>query len=237
LVERMGAADDARALSTGNSGVPAFLRLRRIVVALLGLLATLVAVELVFFAAIMATGDGADEADAVVVFGGAAGRIQTGYRLMRAGRAQYLLISTATPGAAALYDARYGGGDPVRHLYETQARTTLENAVHSGEIIRREGLDSVILVTSRWHMPRAYLMLESQLVGSGVKVYRHAAGDASGADFDSWRSQVFRTHVYRELIELWGSLGELIFFWVNGDLPDQSPKRIAILRELKAMLY
>lgn len=50
-------------------------------------------------------------------------------------------------------------GVPVRWL-ETRSHTTLENARFSREILEREGIRSVYLVTQAWHMPRAQLAFE-----------------------------------------------------------------------------
>ena len=49
---------------------------------------------------------------------------------------------------------------------EDQSNTTQENAFHSAEILKKEGIKSVFLVTHFWHMPRAKAIFEKQ----GLKV-------------------------------------------------------------------
>ncbi len=45
-------------------------------------------------------------------------------------------------------------GVPVRWI-EPESRNTWENATCSARVLRAEGIDSVVLVTHYWHMPRA----------------------------------------------------------------------------------
>ncbi|MEM8929640.1 MAG: YdcF family protein [Acidobacteriota bacterium] len=47
-------------------------------------------------------------------------------------------------------------GTPVRWL-EDRSYDTWENAANSTEMLRREGIDTIYLVTDFWHMPRALL--------------------------------------------------------------------------------
>ncbi|HII3774805.1 TPA: YdcF family protein [Pasteurella multocida] len=45
---------------------------------------------------------------------------------------------------------------------ESKARTTKENALFSREILEKEGIKRVIVVTNQWHMQRAKLLFEQQ---------------------------------------------------------------------------
>jgi uncharacterized SAM-binding protein YcdF (DUF218 family) len=48
---------------------------------------------------------------------------------------------------------------------EDQSNTTQENALNSAEILKKEGIQSVYLVTHFWHMPRAKAVFEKQGLG------------------------------------------------------------------------
>ena len=52
-------------------------------------------------------------------------------------------------------------GTPVAFV-EQASTTTAENAVFSAELLQREGIDRIYLVTHAWHMPRAKAVFERQ---------------------------------------------------------------------------
>lgn len=74
----------------------------------------------------------------------------TGGRLSRSSRPIGRLMAEA-------YAADYGIG--VRWV-EAAASNTYENAAYSRDILEREGIDSIHLVTHAWHMPRAVAAFE-----------------------------------------------------------------------------
>lgn len=50
---------------------------------------------------------------------------------------------------------------PTKWL-EHKARTTKENALYTAEMLQKEGINKIILVTNQWHMKRATLLFERQ---------------------------------------------------------------------------
>lgn len=90
-------------------------------------------------------------APVVVVTGGPAGARPTEARVMRD-----VLIAEGVPGAAI--------------VEEDRARNTLENAIFSIEILRDRGLARAVVVTDRYHLPRALMLfrlLGQEATGSG----------------------------------------------------------------------
>jgi uncharacterized SAM-binding protein YcdF (DUF218 family) len=61
-------------------------------------------------------------------------------------------------------------GSPARLIRDEGARHTAENAAHAVRIARSLGVGEVIVVTSRWHAPRARAAFRWLLRGSGVRV-------------------------------------------------------------------
>lgn len=55
-------------------------------------------------------------------------------------------------------------------VVDPDARTTVGNATNSLNDIRRVGANDVVVVTSRWHAPRAKAAFRLLLRGSGVRV-------------------------------------------------------------------
>ncbi len=61
-------------------------------------------------------------------------------------------------------------GPPARLVLDDGARHTAENASHAAQVARVLGARELVLVTSRWHAPRAALMFRWFLRGTGVRV-------------------------------------------------------------------
>jgi len=54
-------------------------------------------------------------------------------------------------------------GVPQEALWlETESRNTYENAIYSGEMLAESGIQTILLVTSAMHMPRAVALFEAQ---------------------------------------------------------------------------
>jgi uncharacterized SAM-binding protein YcdF (DUF218 family) len=109
------------------------------------------------------------------------------YDLLRTGKARYAVISGGAPSperakaieANVLADQLIAWGiAPDRIVREAKARNTHENAVESAAIVRARGWTSVLVVTSAFHMPRAYGCFKAE----GLPV------DAMPVDFRSFDS-------------------------------------------------
>lgn len=69
---------------------------------------------------------------------------------------------------------------PVQWL-EVNSRTTAENAYLSAKLLRQQDIDSILLVTHAWHMPRAVWVFEQ----AGLKVVPAPMGYRSAFKFQS----------------------------------------------------
>lgn len=123
-----------------------------------------------------------------IVFTGAFDRVELGLTLLEAGQVERLLISGVNPGAglepetfAMQFDlgrAALRARSDGRLILATGAQTTLENARESRcEMLllaeAGQGMPgTVLLITSRHHMPRASVVLEAAL--PGVQVLRQS---------------------------------------------------------------
>lgn len=126
----------------------------------------------------------APEADAIVVLGGAvrgdvhlgtlgdlnaqADRLLHAANLYRAGKAPMVLVSGGSvPGARAeakqMEDILEVMGVPQRAVFrESMSRNTYGNAVHSATMLKGKGVETILLVTSAFHMSRAMPLFERQ---------------------------------------------------------------------------
>lgn len=109
-----------------------------------------------------------------VVFTGQFDRIRKGLDLLRQGRIQRLLISGVNPEAgivAERFAEQFALDGTMRKalasgrlVLGTRAQTTLENATETAcWVSAAEEGGSLLLITSRYHMPRASLVLEGAL--------------------------------------------------------------------------
>jgi uncharacterized SAM-binding protein YcdF (DUF218 family) len=103
------------------------------------------------------------DADGIVALTGGAERVETGLRLLSAGRARLLLVSGVSHSAAlAELLHRVGledGPIAARVTLGRVATTTLGNAEETSDWVQRHGIHSLIVVTAGFHMPRALLEL------------------------------------------------------------------------------
>jgi len=124
---------------------------------------------------------GEAKADAIVVLTGGAQRLGAGFRLLREGRGANLFVSgvhgdvTASDlHALAVLHETAGEKDYPRCCVEfgTDAQDTKGNAKEIAAWARTKNVASLIMVTSNYHMQRAFLELRATL--PEVRVHRHA---------------------------------------------------------------
>jgi uncharacterized SAM-binding protein YcdF (DUF218 family) len=107
------------------------------------------------------------KADGIVVLTGAAARIPDAIELLAAERGKRLLISGVHPGTSSREIARV---TPLYSKYfkccidlDRSALNTFGNAVEARRWAHEHNFNSLIVVTSNWHMPRAMVELRHQL--------------------------------------------------------------------------
>jgi uncharacterized SAM-binding protein YcdF (DUF218 family) len=107
------------------------------------------------------------KADGIVALTGAASRIPDAIELLAAERGKRLLITGVHRATSATEIARL---TPLYSKYFTccidldrSALNTFGNALETRRWTREHGFNSLIVVTSNWHMPRAMAEIEHQL--------------------------------------------------------------------------
>jgi len=106
-------------------------------------------------------------ADGIVVLTGAAARIPDAVELLAAGRGQRLLITGVYRATTAREMERLA---PLYAKFRTccididrSAMNTFGNAIETRRWAHEHNFNSLIIVTSNWHMPRAMIELDHQL--------------------------------------------------------------------------
>ncbi|MEN3034293.1 MAG: YdcF family protein [Aquificaceae bacterium] len=120
--------------------------------------------------------------DAIVVLGGGSystgilkedslKRLLTGFNLHKELKLPLILSGGASFGSLPDAEVMLGvltslGIDRSYILTETKSKNTLENAIEVSKICKERGFETIILVTSAYHIPRASLVFEK----TGIKV-------------------------------------------------------------------
>jgi uncharacterized SAM-binding protein YcdF (DUF218 family) len=106
-------------------------------------------------------------ADGIVVLTGGASRIADAMELLAEGNGKRLLISgvhpATTPDAIVRINPDYEQLLATRVDLGREATNTIGNALEAGRWAREKRFDSLIVVTSGWHMPRALIEIRHQL--------------------------------------------------------------------------
>jgi uncharacterized SAM-binding protein YcdF (DUF218 family) len=125
--------------------------------------------------------------DAVVVLAGGRGRIEEGVRLYREGKGQHLFLIGLGPSVKKtdLYKDAEGVRSSEQVYLEKVSRNTLENAIFARELISRNNVRSMLLITSRYHMKRSLLIFRS-LLPKDIAIYPHPV--ASKNSTETWWS-------------------------------------------------
>ena len=112
-------------------------------------------------------GPPARPADAIFVLSGGEGRIQEGYRAWSGGAARELYILGAgrrVPVARIVPEVSRIPAEALSRIHvEGWSENTLENAFSAKSAVGEGKYSSVILVTSDYHIPRAYLAFRKVL--------------------------------------------------------------------------
>src|SRR3990167_2955311 len=132
-----------------------------------------------------------ERVDLIVVLTGATGRINEGMRLLEGGVAPLLFVTGVE--AAGQFYLNAPGYDVKRLrmegrvLVDPTAKNTRENAFQTKLILRkiRPTPQSILLVTSTYHIPRAELMFKKWL--PSVAIYVHPVKSGNYDPNDWWR--------------------------------------------------
>ncbi len=120
------------------------------------------------------------QADAIVVLTGGAQRLGAGFRLLREGKGKLLFVSGVNEDvrpvelhALAVLHESAQAADLPKCCVELgfKAMDTKGNGSEIAAWVQAKNMKSLIMVTSNYHMPRAYLEIRAAL--PGLRIYRH----------------------------------------------------------------
>jgi uncharacterized SAM-binding protein YcdF (DUF218 family) len=129
------------------------------------------------------------KADAIVVLAGGKGRVEEGVRLYREGKGHWLFFIGVDPSVRRydLYQPRFGDPPAAGVILEKASRNTLENAIYGRDVIMSKEVRSIVLITSRYHMKRASILLRNALP-KDVAIYPYPV-DSKNLKEEWWSHQ------------------------------------------------
>ena len=169
---------------------------------LLVLVPASVLVEGIWFLTVLRPTAPPASADAVVIFTGGPGRLESGAKWTERLGSKNLIVSRDASRYVEGIVRKAADLRGVRVIVDGDARTTDGNARFAAGELRRLGAKDAVLVTSWYHLPRAAFLLRFYLLGSGVRIHSLGAEQAPAA---AWTSPLIQV----EFLKLWGSLGRV----------------------------
>ena len=154
--------------------------------------------------------------DAVVVLAGGRGRIEEGVRLYREGKGQHLFLIGLGPSIKKtdLYKETEGVRSGEQVYLEKVSRNTLENAIFARELIFRNNVRSMLLITSRYHMKRSLLIFRS-LLPKDIAIYPHPVTSKNSSEA-WWNNSGSLRLLFSEFYKY--CLYRVIFIFSQGEL-------------------
>ena len=180
-----------------------------------------VAAQAIFFCMISSHDSTLEKADLIVVFSGESKRIDVGLQLAKVGYAGCVTVAGAGERNLKPYIKRNKVTGDIRLIISDSSRTTFEDAVSTRDIVKKSNFKSIILVTSSYHLPRAYFLLRMLLLGENVKMQIYGVRHSDVKDADGKTGARMPGLICNEMFEFWGSIGEMLRYKVTGELPSK----------------
>jgi hypothetical protein len=161
------------------------------------------------------------KADIAIVFPGEAARVKTGFQVVRDGFAANLMVVNTPSEKLQSLMRKEGVPEEVTALPGGVSRSSFEDVYQSARAIKNHEFTSVILITSSYHLPRAYVLLKWYLAGTGktISIQCYPAAEQHNITRLSRKVLVY----YNEAVKLWGSSAEMLGYFLTKQLPLDSP--------------
>ncbi|MBI5286071.1 MAG: YdcF family protein [Deltaproteobacteria bacterium] len=130
------------------------------------------------------------EVDVIVALAGGMGRLEEGMKLLASGRARYLILAgldrDANLDAIFFRQDIKAMVDPSRIILEKGSESTYENALRVKGIVEDKGFKSITLITSTYHIKRAYYTF-IHILPKGVHISPHPVSTPNFIEMSWWR--------------------------------------------------
>ena len=157
--------------------------------------------------------------DAIVVLSGGRGRLDEGVKLFKEGKGEHLFFIGVDPAVkkSDLYPERSGERSGAEVHLEKASRNTLENAIFAREMLLKNNVRSMLLITSRYHMKRSLLIFRS-ILPKDIAIYPHPVANKNSTE-QWWSHGGSLRLLFSEFYKY--CLYRVIFIFSQGELRQQ----------------
>ncbi len=209
----------------------------KILVIFLGFSCVIVLAQMAYFLVMQSRNLQLEKADLIVVFPGTENRIEAGFRLAGKGYTTNFAITGVHEKEGNAYAEKYGLPPNVKQVPSRPSVTTFEDALVTRRIVKKRGFHSVILVTSDYHVPRAYFLLRALLTGLDVKIQTYGV-DSGFSSGEAANHRIAKRLYYNVMVKFWASIGEMIGYGISGNLlTEREDVRSAVKRMKTWVLF
>ena len=184
---------------------------------------TIFVAQAIYFFIVSSKNSKLQKSNLIVILPAATDRIREGYRLAKLGYAPNLAIIGVSK-EEEINDKRYNGfPSNVRRIATAESRSTFEDALNIRNIVHQYGFRSITLVTSAYHMPRAYFLTKIFLAGSKIDIQQYmVSAEKPCKSEDRFNPNCIKTWL-NEMIKFWGSAFEMLTYQISGGLMAENP--------------
>ena len=200
------------------------------------LIPIVLAAQVIYVAVVASKHADLKKSDLIIILPAATDRIREGYRLAELGYAPNLAI-IGVPKEEIVKDKRYHGfPSNVRRVATAESRSTFEDALNIRNIVHQYGFRSITLVTSAYHMPRAYFLTKICLGGSKIDLQQYTVSAEKPCKSEDRFSPNCIKIWMNEMIKFWGSAFEMVTYQITGGSLDEYPLYVNFKRFATAHL-
>ncbi len=134
--------------------------------------------------------------DVIVVLTGGKGRVEQGLEFLREGVSPTLILSGVNEAASidSIFSGGLKGAERSAIILEKESKSTYENALQVRRLLIERGEKSVLLITSSYHMKRAYAIF-SRVMPEDVSIlpYRVSSPNYDEKKWWNWNELAILT--------------------------------------------
>ena len=176
-----------------------------------------IVIEGIYFYRIMSKEYTPENVDCIIIYPQETLRLQAGGLFAKKGYGSSLSITGFKAKAVESIINKYHYNESVKYISSDISRSTFEDALNALKIVKRYDFNSILIVTSKYHLPRAGFLTKIMLSGIKTKIHFYGVAKINSNNLKGEESYEGKI-VIREMIKFWGSIFEMTVYKTTGKL-------------------